>query len=95
MKTKVEIDPQVASFLRSLAPEPRKQVRASLRGLEEERGDLKLLEDELSGFSRLRVGHYRIIVQFYSKAGQQVARCVYAERRSVVYELFAELLGGV
>ena len=46
---KVELDPQVASFLRSLAPEPRKQIRAALRGLEDEAGDLKVLEDELAG----------------------------------------------
>ena len=41
MKTRVELDPQVANLLRSLAPDPRKQLRAALRGLEEERGDLK------------------------------------------------------
>ena len=94
MKTKVEVDPQVANFIRSLAPEPRKQVRAALRELEHERGDLKLLVDELSGFHRLRIGHYRVVVQFYATAGQRTARCVFAERRSVVYELFAEILGG-
>ena len=62
MKTRVELDPQVAEFLRSLAPDPRKQLRAALRDLESERGDLKVLEAELEGFTRLRVGHYRVIV---------------------------------
>jgi len=94
MKTRVELDPQVAKFLRSLAPDPRKEIRAALRGLEEERGDLKALEGELAGFTRLRVGHYRVIVQFLSQAGQRIARCVYAERRAIIYELFAEILRG-
>ncbi len=94
MRARVELDPQAAHFLRSLAPDPRRQLRSALRGLEEERGDLKPLEGELAGFTRLRVGHYRVIVQFFSESGQRVARCVYAERRSVVYELFAEILHG-
>ena len=92
MKTRVELDPQVADFLRSLAPDPRKELRAALRGLEDERGDLKALEGDLAGFTRLRVGHYRVIVQFHSESGQRIARCVYAERRSVIDELFAEIL---
>ena len=80
MKTRVELDSQVADFVRSLAPEPRKAVRAALR--------------MLHGFTRLRVRHYRVIVQFVSRAGRRIARCVYAERRSMVYELFSEILRG-
>ena len=94
MKTRVELDPQVASFLRSLAPDPRKELRAALRALENEGGDLKALEGDLAGFTRLCVGHYRVIVQILSESGQRIARCVYAERRSVIYELFAEILRG-
>lgn len=94
MKKRVELDPQVAAFLRSLAPEPRKQLRAGLWDLEQERGDLKPLEGGLEGFTRLRVGHYRVIVQFLPDSNAQIARCVYAERRSIVYELFSGLLRG-
>jgi len=39
MKARVELDRQVADFLRSLAPDPRKELRAALRGLQEHRGD--------------------------------------------------------
>jgi hypothetical protein len=46
MKARVELDAQDADFLRSLAPDPRKELRAVLRRLEDERGDLKLLEGE-------------------------------------------------
>ena len=45
-------------------------------------------------YARLRTGTYRIIVRFYAEGGRQVARCVFAEKRSVVYELFAEILRG-
>ena len=41
MKVRVELDPQVAAFVCSLAPEPRKRLRQALHGLEHEKGDLK------------------------------------------------------
>lgn len=94
MKTRVELDPQVADFVRSLAPEPRRRVREGLRRLEEEKGDLKQLEADLTGYARLRVGSYRVIIRFYGDRGERVARCVYAERRAVVYEMFSEILRG-
>src|SRR5262245_34928780 len=94
MKIKVELDPQVADFIRSLAPEPRKRLREALRELEKEQGDIKQLESELAGYARLRVGTYRIVIRFYAESGQRVARCIFAERRPVVYELFAEILRG-
>ncbi len=53
---RVELDPEVAEFVRSLAPEPRRCLREALRGLAEEKGDLKQLEAELTGYVRLRVG---------------------------------------
>lgn len=92
MKTRVELDPQVAAFVRSLAPELRKRLRAGLRGLEQEKGDLKQLEADLDGYTRLRVGGFRVIVRFYAEGGRRTARCVFAERRPVVYELFSEIL---
>lgn len=94
MKTKVELDPQVAEFVRSLAPEPRKRLREALHGLEQDKGDLKPLEADLADYVRLRVGSYRVIVRFLVRGGQRVARCVFAEKRAVVYELFAEILHG-
>ncbi|MBI5386061.1 MAG: hypothetical protein HZA90_15410 [Verrucomicrobia bacterium] len=94
MKVRVEIDPQVADFVRALAPEPRKRLREGLHGLEQDKGDIKQLEADLAGYARLRVGGYRIIVRFYAEGGRRVARCVFAEKRAVVYELFAEILRG-
>ena len=94
MKKRVELDSQVADFVRSLAPEPRRRLRESLRGLEDQKGDLKQLEADLTGYARLRVGSYRVILRFFVERGERVARCVYAERRAVVYEMFSEILRG-
>ena len=94
MKTRVELDPQVVDFVRSLAPEPRRRLRSGLRELEEEKGDLEQLEADLAGYARLRVGGYRVIVRFYAASGERIARCIFAERRPVVYELFSEILQG-
>ena len=88
------MDAEVAEFVRSLAPKPRRRLREGLRGLEEEMGDLKHLEADLTGYVRLRVGSYRVIIRFRTERGERVARCVYAERRAVVYELFSEILRG-
>jgi len=41
MKARVELDPQVAGFVRSLAPEPSECLREGLRGLEQDKGDIK------------------------------------------------------
>ncbi len=94
MKTQVELDPQVADFVRALAPEPRRKLRQALRALELEKGDLLALEGDLAGYCRLRVGVHRVVVRFYVERGRRVARCVFVEQRSVVYALMAELLKG-
>ncbi len=92
MKTKVELSEQVLNFVRSLAPEPRRMLRLGLRGLEQERGDIKQLEGELADWCRLRVKSYRVIFRYKMEESQRVARCVFAERRELIYELFAEAI---
>ena len=100
MKAKVEVSEQVARFVARQAPEPRQFLRAALRGLENERGNIKGLEGELSGYYRLRVRGYRIVFAYATTAKtRRVIHCIFAERRSVVYEIFEEalkshLLGG-
>lgn len=90
MKTQVELSEQVLNFVRSLAPEPHRALRQGLRDLADDRGDIKQLEGELSGWCRLRVKSYRIIFRYEMENHQRVARCVFAERRELVYELFSE-----
>jgi mRNA-degrading endonuclease RelE of RelBE toxin-antitoxin system len=76
---------QVVSVIRRLAPEPKARLRRALRGL----GDMKALEPPLDWYCRLRVGGYRVVFS-YGKRG--TIECVFAERRSVVYELLLERL---
>jgi mRNA-degrading endonuclease RelE of RelBE toxin-antitoxin system len=86
---KVELSEQVVEFVRQLPPGPRRVLRRALRDLVRERGDIKALEGPLDGYSRLRVGAYRVVLS-YSKP--RTIQCVFAERRSIVYELLVELL---
>jgi len=86
---KVRLALQVVDFIRSLAPEPRRTVRLALRELEKGKGDIKPLEGPLQDYCRLRIGPYRVILS-YGKAG--TIECVFAERRSIVYEIFADAM---
>lgn len=84
----IKVSVQVAEFCRSLAPEPRRELRLAIRALGNNHGDVKALEGDLTGYWRLRVGSYRII--FSRKA--LTIECIFAERRSIIYEVFAEEL---
>ena len=56
MPIKVSVSDQVREYHRTLAPEPRRRVRAAIIGLADGRGDTKPLQGNLEGLSRLRVG---------------------------------------
>jgi mRNA-degrading endonuclease RelE of RelBE toxin-antitoxin system len=86
---KVDLAEQVVDFVRRLPPDPRRRLRRALRDLARERGDLKPLEGPLEGYCRLRVGAYRVVVSY---ASRRTIQCVFAERRSIVYELLVEML---
>lgn len=86
---RVRLSAQVVEFVHSQAPEPRHRLRSALRGLARDEGDLKPLEGPLQEYHRLRVGSYRVILRY---ATPKTVDAVFAERRSVVYEVFAETL---
>ena len=86
---KVRISEQVAAFVKSLAPEPRRKLRLAMKGLAKGQGDIKVLDGPLSTYSRLRVSDYRII--FFPRNVNEI-ECIYAEKRSIVYEIFAAAL---
>lgn len=90
MKPRVRVEERVRDFLHALAPEPRRAIWQAIKKLPA--GDVKLLEGKLSGWSRLRVSGYRVLLKETSSSGERQIRCEFAERRSVVYEMFAELL---
>ena len=61
-------------------------MRAALRDLAREHGDIKHLEGPLQDYFRLRIRDYRIIFQ-YAREGKTI-QCLFAERRSLIYEIF-------
>jgi mRNA-degrading endonuclease RelE of RelBE toxin-antitoxin system len=89
----VELSAQVVDFVRHQAPDPRRRLRLALRKLEHEQGDIKSLEGPLSRYCRLRVGAYRIVFA-YGGSGKTrtLIRCVFAERRDIVYEVFSRAM---
>ena len=80
---------QVVDFMRRLPPGPKSRLRRALRDLVKGRGDIKALEAPLEGYCRLRVGGYRIV---FSYGNRRTIECVFAEQRSIVYELLLERL---
>jgi len=91
---RIEISTQVADFLRTLAPEPRKRIRKALRDLAADQGDILELEHPLDGFYRLRIGRCRVIFHYTGSETDHVIRCDYAERRELIYEVFNDLIRG-
>ena len=92
MKTRIRIEEQVEAFVKSLAPDPRRQLRLAIKGLADGKGDIKSLEGNLSAYCRLSVMGYRVIYKERAERGKRVIDCVFAERRSLIYEIFAKLL---
>ena len=92
MAIKAELSAQVVAFVAGRAPEPRRALRAGLRALRQEQGDIRALERPLGDYHRLRVRGYRIIFVYRVAGKQRTIRCLFAERRSVVYELFQRLM---
>lgn len=89
MSVRVRLAAQVVDFVRSQAPEPRRRLRRALRELASGKGDVRPLEGPLQDYARLRAGPYRIILRY---ATTRMIDCVFAERRSLVYEMFAETM---
>ena len=91
MVTRVELSEQILRFAARQAPEPRRVLKTALRGLARERGDIRALEGPLQEYHRLRVGGYRVIFRYRISPKRRNIQCIFAERRSAVYEL-SELL---
>jgi mRNA-degrading endonuclease RelE of RelBE toxin-antitoxin system len=92
MKAEVQWSHQVQHFVSSLAPDAKKKLRAGIRALADDRGDIKPLVDELLGYHRVRVSDFRVIYREAFEKGVPVRKCLFAERRDVVYELFRHMV---
>jgi mRNA interferase RelE/StbE len=91
MTTRVRVEAQVEAFVKSLAPEPRRALRQAIKALAQEKGDVKRLEGKLSGYHRLRVGHFRVIYAERFEGGTRFIDCIFAKERAVVYDLLLQL----
>ena len=67
-------------------------MRLAIKGLAGGRGNIKPLEGNLAGFSRLSVTGYRVIFRERTERGTRIIDCIFAERRALVYEIFVRLL---
>jgi len=92
MKTSIKLGAQVEQYVKSLAPEPRGRVTAAIKGLAKNQGDIKQLEGRLQAYSRLRIAGHRVIFRESAKRGERLIECIFAEKRSLVYDLFIRLL---
>ena len=92
MRNEVQWSEQVRTFVAAQTPESRKRLRAGIRGLRDDRGDTTALVDDLLGYKRLRVGDFRVIYREGFERGVPVRKCLFAERRSLVYELFRKMV---
>jgi mRNA-degrading endonuclease RelE of RelBE toxin-antitoxin system len=86
---KISASDQVAAWLTALPPQTKKRVRTALRALAKGKGDIKGLQGDLEGFSRLRIGGIRIL---HRQVSVREIRLEYANTRDVVYEMFRQLL---
>jgi mRNA-degrading endonuclease RelE of RelBE toxin-antitoxin system len=91
MKTKLVLEEQVRQFPRELPPEPRRSLRAALKELEQEKGDIEPLHEELSAYWRMRAGNYRLIFAYRNTPSERTIHCLFVERRAVVYQLFGAI----
>ena len=92
-KIEVIIEEQPLAFIRRQSPDARKRLRAAIHAIE--RGDFfpDPLEDELEGFYKLRMENCRLILKHESGDKAPIFKVVFAERRSVVYEMFRQIIG--
>ncbi|MGA9453688.1 MAG: hypothetical protein WBW41_20360 [Verrucomicrobiia bacterium] len=90
---KVTIEPQPREFIRRQPPATRQQLREALHAIEREEIFPEPLEEELEGFYKIRVAGCRLIVQHVAGEAGPFFRVVFIERRSVVYEMFRQIIG--
>jgi mRNA-degrading endonuclease RelE of RelBE toxin-antitoxin system len=92
LKTPLQLSGQVEEFLKTQPPAPRQKLRRALRDLEEGKGDIQPLREDLAGYCRLRVGDIRVIFRVSNDRTGPKCLCSFAERRDLVYEQFAAIL---
>ncbi len=85
---RVKVSEEVRSFLRTLAPVPRRMILRELHKIERSEREPEPLEHPLEGFCKIRAGGYRILCVI--EGGTVFA--LFADRRSIVYEVASAAL---
>ena len=93
MKMRVTIEPQPRAFIRRQPPATRQQLREVIHSIERGKIFPEPLDEELDGFYKVRVENCRLIVQHVAGEAGPFFRVVFIERRSVVYEIFRQIVG--
>ena len=90
---KVNVADQVSEYIKRLAPDSRKRLRRAIRLLEEEKGDIKALEDDLHGYYRVKVRSYRVIYAYRGtkRPGPPEIDILFCEHRSNLYEALSAI----
>ncbi len=91
-KIEVIVEAQPLAFIRRQPPDARKRLREAIHAIERGETFPELLEDELEGFYKMRVENCRLILQHKSGGRAPLFKVVFAERRSVVYEMFRQII---
>ena len=88
----IQLSEQVKKYVATLPPESRRKIRDALRALEQGRGEMTPLTDDLEGFHRLKLPPRRIIFHYKASKSGPVCHCDFIEMRAVVYEQFSALV---
>ena len=91
-KIEVIVEAQPLAFIRRQPPDARKKLRAAIHEIERGEAFPEPLEDELEGFYKMRVENCRLILKHESGDKAPLFKVVFAERRSVVYEMFRQII---
>ena len=92
MSYQLQLHHQVRAFQTTLGLQHRRAVKQAIRALVNERGDIRTLGDELSGWHRLKIGRHRLIFRY---AEGRVIQGVFLNERKLVYEIFASELSRI
>lgn len=85
-----DIPPHVAEVIRSLPPEVKRGVKATIRALSDDPGAGAPLQRELDGLWKYRVRRFRVV--YAVDRQRRVLRIVAVGHRRAVYEELADLV---
>ncbi len=89
---RVTIEPQPRAFIRRPPPATRRQLQETLHAIKRGKIFPEPLDEELDGFYKMRVENCRLIVQHVAGEAGPFFRVVFIERRSVIYEMFRQII---